>query len=384
MPIIFSKAIHISGIDVFDYDEPISNKSERSQAPKKTLLGWVEVVLSPHSMLQQQNEILENSILIILFGLVVGIILALRMEGKVTKPILRLTALVNSIEQGKYNVTVEHNSSIVGLTTEELSADRWNELYKQIRVRYSGPMLILTGDGQNEYLKDTVVSEKVLCETKPIRKNTLYKNICILLDINLAEGAVSTKKIVESKYRTNEIVVLVVEDNEFNQMLIREWLVTNNCNPIIVNSAAQAIETVRSQSIDLILMDIHLPDMSGIEASRIITENKNSTERPIIIALTADVFIDDRELLKKAGIDDCILKPIREDIFWSVINTWIADSETSRLPHTKTAQTGVTRTLESNSVLSDKLHREMDRLLTLIEYDLKCRNKEKLSKSIHE
>lgn len=106
--------------------------------------------------------------------------------------------------------------------------------------------------------------------------------------------------------------VLIAEDNPINQKLIRVLLMQMGYEAVIADNGVEALEKFRNDRFDLVLMDIHMPEMDGIECARHIIEL--NTENVPVIALTADdSIIINKEYLKKNGLHDYILKPVDKE-----------------------------------------------------------------------
>ena len=106
---------------------------------------------------------------------------------------------------------------------------------------------------------------------------------------------------------------LVVEDNKINQMITRKILEKNKISCDVADSGEMALEKARSEEYDLILMDIHMPGIGGLEATKRIREFNNTIP---ILALTAVALEENAERLKKSGINDIIPKPYKIDEFF--------------------------------------------------------------------
>ena len=119
--------------------------------------------------------------------------------------------------------------------------------------------------------------------------------------------------------------ILLVEDNETNQVLAREILESYNYQVDIAEDGKVALDKIRSQQYDCVLMDIQLPDLNGYEATRKIRNEMGLSELPVI-ALTANVMEKHREKAKEAGMDDLISKPIDIENMLKKIMTLITDS----------------------------------------------------------
>ena len=103
--------------------------------------------------------------------------------------------------------------------------------------------------------------------------------------------------------------VLVAEDNANNRRVIHLLLRHLGIDPVVVSNGTEAVETAASRDFDVILLDIQMPMMDGLEACRRI-RSRTTSNRPRIIALTANVFREDREAASAAGMDDYLAKPI--------------------------------------------------------------------------
>jgi CheY-like chemotaxis protein len=103
-------------------------------------------------------------------------------------------------------------------------------------------------------------------------------------------------------------LILLAEDNEANIMTISSYLQAKGYRVILAKNGQQAVTLVQSEQPDLILMDIQMPEMDGIEAIKYIRKNKLATP---IIALTALAMTGDREKCLQAGANDYLSKPIK-------------------------------------------------------------------------
>lgn len=118
-------------------------------------------------------------------------------------------------------------------------------------------------------------------------------------------------KNIESVELSN-IKILVVEDNKINQMITKKILNKMNLYCDVVDNGEEAVERVQEERYDVVLMDIHMPGISGLEATKIIrTFDKELT----IFALTAVTIDDKMHEFDEAGFDDIISKPFRQDDF---------------------------------------------------------------------
>ena len=103
--------------------------------------------------------------------------------------------------------------------------------------------------------------------------------------------------------------ILVVEDNEKNMKLFRDVLVATGHRTLEATTGGEAVELATAHSLDLVLMDIQLPDISGVEALGRLRANERTASVPVI-ALTAQAMEGDRERFLAAGFDGYLSKPV--------------------------------------------------------------------------
>jgi len=104
-------------------------------------------------------------------------------------------------------------------------------------------------------------------------------------------------------------LILIVEDNEKNLKLVRDVLQVKGYETLEAGTAEEGLKIARARTPDLILMDIQLPGMSGIEALKALRADRATAGIPVI-AITASVMQQDRQEIMKAGFDGFIEKPI--------------------------------------------------------------------------
>ena len=107
--------------------------------------------------------------------------------------------------------------------------------------------------------------------------------------------------------------ILVGEDNLVNQKVALSILERLGYRADVANNGLEVIESLRHQTYDLVLLDVQMPEMDGLEASRRIQFEWGGEQRPWIVAMTANAMKGDREKCLEAGMDDYIAKPVRID-----------------------------------------------------------------------
>jgi CheY-like chemotaxis protein len=182
------------------------------------------------------------------------------------------------------------------------------ELAKSIKNKYPHlPIVLLSAfSGLNSTEDKTLFSASL---TKPAKHQMLYRVISNELSKNapVTETA-STTKLVNTFALAHPLKILIAEDNAINQFLIVTTLKKLGYHATTVNDGLMAIEELNNHEYDLVLMDMQMPEMDGIEATIYI--RKSFERQPFIIALTANAREEDRQLCLNAGMDDYISKPI--------------------------------------------------------------------------
>lgn len=115
--------------------------------------------------------------------------------------------------------------------------------------------------------------------------------------------------------------ILIVEDNEDNIFLFQTLFSLRDFKLFIVKTGQLALQLVKQESLDLILMDIQLPDMSGFEVARFIREGGD--KKTDIIAVTSYAMVGDREKCLSGGFSGYIEKPIDPEQFLSEIDQYL-------------------------------------------------------------
>jgi len=151
---------------------------------------------------------------------------------------------------------------------------------------------------------------------KPIRQSQLFDTLVGLLVSEAAPkvaAAPAKAQIDRDMAARHPLRILLAEDNVVNQKLALRILQQMGYRADLASNGIEAVESVERQTYDVVLMDVQMPEMDGLEASRRIIEKWPESGRPRIVAMTANAMQGDREMCLAAGMDDYLTKPIRVD-----------------------------------------------------------------------
>lgn len=236
-----------------------------------------------------------------------------------------LNLIKGAVEQAGFNAIAEHQSSKVVNMIDNLDLDlaiidldmpvlNGFELIKQIKSKKQFaklPIIIYTG--KDSYQEDLKKIDGLFTELLH-KSSTNIENLAdtVAAMINRYDEPAAPETI---KDKSDSVKILLVEDYKHSQIIVTRLLKKNNFDSIVVvENGLQALEAVKQQKYDLILMDMQMPVMNGFEATQKIRELDDYRDTPII-ALTAFAMKGDREKCLEAGATDYIPKPIDSQEF---------------------------------------------------------------------
>lgn len=120
--------------------------------------------------------------------------------------------------------------------------------------------------------------------------------------------------------------ILLAEDNPTNQLVLTKMIESLGHSVTIVENGMHAVDAAVHNHFDLILMDLHMPVMNGVDAARAIKKTLHPKKTPPIIAITANALKGDREKCLEAGMDDYISKPVRRDVIIKLLTQYLSSS----------------------------------------------------------
>jgi CheY-like chemotaxis protein len=183
----------------------------------------------------------------------------------------------------------------------------------EIRSRRSEqelPLVLLTSSGRLPQEQSTGVFSAQLA--KPFKASQLYNTLLRLLTASKPEQE-AAEVAVDGKQAISSLRILLAEDNAMNQKVALRLLERLGYRANVASNGLEALEALERQSYDVVLMDVQMPELDGLDASRRICERWPPERRPHIIAMTANALPEDREACFAAGMNDYVAKPIRGD-----------------------------------------------------------------------
>lgn len=204
------------------------------------------------------------------------------------------------------------------------------ELAAEIRQFYGNtnlPLIILTSMGKKENLSDFKDLELSGFISKPIKHGQLYEILTNIISGKAAQRGDRSKiatsfKLEKDLGKKLPLRILLAEDNAVNQKVALRTLEKLGYRADVAANGYEAIDAVRSIKYDIVFMDILMPEMDGMEATKIIVSEFPEKARPKIIAMTANAMQGDREACLEAGMDDYISKPIHINDLQRVLKDW--------------------------------------------------------------
>ena len=189
------------------------------------------------------------------------------------------------------------------------------------------PIIVLSADNSESDPTLMLTSTEVRVLSKPLRRERLFHTLCSLLQIEhappLTEYSFSR---LPRKEELEQHRVLVVEDNTINQRIAALMLRKLGCDTDVVSNGREALDSLQRVPYDLVLMDIQMPEMDGLTATRLIRAVDSPVLNPQIpiVALTAHAMQSDRDLCFAAGMNGYLAKPIAAGSLYAMVLKYLA------------------------------------------------------------
>ena len=159
---------------------------------------------------------------------------------------------------------------------------------------------------------------------KPVRPAQLLDALCRALDVQVARDKKSpfTPSFDSDFARRLPLRILLADDNPINQKVGLSVLHKLGYRAEIAQNGLEVIKAIEQKPFDILFLDVQMPEMDGLECARILTQRWTRDRRPVIIAMTGNALIGDREKCLAAGMDDYISKPVRIADLQATLERW--------------------------------------------------------------
>ena len=196
------------------------------------------------------------------------------------------------------------------------------------------PLVMLTSIGKPEVSDQSLKDHFAAFLTKPIKQSHLFEALNQVLlgqPIKVRPTCSISTQIDPHMAQRLPLRILLAEDNVVNQQVALHLLQRMGYRADVAANGFEVLEALRRQSYDVVLMDVQMPEMDGLTATRRICQKWSQTERPRLIAMTANAMQGDKEMCLEAGMDDYISKPIRVEELARALSECQEKSKVGRL-----------------------------------------------------
>lgn len=240
-------------------------------------------------------------------------ILTLQAEtwGMVTRAAQSGVEALGWLHQGEHFDVAILDMQMPGMDGVTLAAE-----IHQIPSSHQLPLVMLTSMGKPEAQSETLRTHFTDCLSKPIKQSHLYEVLTHALlakPIKPQQHSSRATRLGDWSAETLPLRILLAEDHLVNQKVALLMLERMGYRADVAANGLEVLQALHRQPYDLVLMDVQMPDMDGLEASRQICQQWSADSRPRIVAMTANAMQGDREECFAAGMDDYISKPIHPE-----------------------------------------------------------------------
>lgn len=238
---------------------------------------------------------------------------------------------VNVVERSEDNVVVLMEVSDTGVGMGEDTLQRLFRPFTQAdgstTRKYGGTGLGLSIVKQLVEL----MGGEIGADSMPAVGSTFWCRIPFEIESASNARPVNAVRRRESGARLAGLRVLVAEDHPMNQMVIGRILETLGCDAEIVGDGVQAVKAVQRERFAVVFMDIHMPEIDGIEATKMILNDAETQPKPYVVGVTASALKEDRDRCLDAGMRSFLTKPVkREELEQALVEALDAMGETGR------------------------------------------------------
>jgi two-component system sensor histidine kinase BarA len=226
---------------------------------------------------------------------------------------------------------------VLGLSKEEALPEKIRLLVSTVRQHSAAGILCFINSVDPITLLQVREHGCNACISKTTRSREIVENVKTLLAMNRSNHEDATSPLAPkmdarlSDISNNKnpfgislssVKILIAEDNDINAKLLCTILDQTGAMTTLVKDGKRAVELFTQHSFDLILMDVHMPEKNGVQATAEIREMETGQERIPIIGLTASVLANERKMYLNAGMDDLLIKPVSIDRLLQTVQLW--------------------------------------------------------------
>ncbi|MDO8329045.1 MAG: response regulator [Fluviicoccus sp.] len=191
-----------------------------------------------------------------------------------------------------------------------------------LRACYSGPIVVLTRGYDNQPEPHFVSQYRLHCLSKPLRPRVLLALLAQCFSMAKLNDPSPWIQAAPVTVKPVPLRIMAVDDHPANLKLVCTLLEDMGIEVLGVSSGQEAVQRALAGHFDLIFMDIQMPGMSGIDATRTIRDNERDGKRVPIVALTAHALSDERDHMLREGMNDYLTKPLQEEQLIHIIQKW--------------------------------------------------------------
>jgi len=234
---------------------------------------------------------------------------------------------------------------------------KFNQLDRSVSKKYGGTGLGLAISKQLVEL----MGGKIDLESKMGQGSRFYFVIPLRAATGVIEHATKIRLQDQAPLR-----ILAADDNEDNRFILQAFFNGTPHQVELVDDGSVALEKLKNGTYDVALMDMHMPEMDGLEATRALREWEIKTGKPrtLVFALTANAFREDREKCRAAGCDLHLIKPITKETLFSVLAQHVRPRENRPQPPQKAVSLSTSETVDLSDLVPKYLENRRKDLLT--------------------
>lgn len=308
---ISQRLINLMGGDIWAISEPgegstfyftIKVKNSNTQIPVLHVKGHLPQLKDHHVLIVDDNEINRQ-------------ILKAQFESWGMIPTLAVSG------HQALSFLEEKNNFSLGVIDYQMPEMDGEQLALEIKKNHGFPLMLLTSSGETKPSYNKLFSSQL---SKPVRHKEMFQEVVrVRTEKFRSEERLSTENSIDETLQSKyPLKILVAEDNLVNQKLVMSLLSKMGYSVQSVMNGKEAFDIINEKQFDIVLMDIQMPEMTGIEATIKIKQEIPVEQQPLIIALTANAMIEDKEKCFECGMVDYMSKPINLKILQNTLVKW--------------------------------------------------------------